>query len=87
MARCSPRLLQQKFRTVLGHTPIDEIRSVRLDLTAGMLRRTHTPIDDIGILCGFKTLSNLKSAFKRRFGVSMSAYRQNLTESPFPASR
>ena len=76
VARCSARLLQQKFRAILGHTPVEEIRSVRLDLAAKLLRDTQTPVDSIGDFCGFKTLSNLKGAFKRKFGVSMSAYRR-----------
>ena len=75
VAGCSPRLLQLKFRAVLGRSPVDEIRNVRLELAAKMLRGTQTPIDRIGDFCGFRTLSNLKSAFKEKFGMSMSAYR------------
>ena len=64
------------FHAILGHTPVEEVRSVRLDLTARLLRDTQTPVDSIGDFCGFKTLSDLKSAFKRKFVVSMRAYRR-----------
>lgn len=75
---CSPRLLQQRFHDILGHSPIAEVRNARLDLAAKLLRGTQTPIDRIGDLCGFKTLSNFKAAFKSRFGMSMSAYRTSV---------
>lgn len=75
---CSPRLLQQRFHDILGHSPIVEVRNTRLELAAKILRGTQTPVDRIGDLCGFKTPSNLKAAFKVKFGMSMSAYRTSV---------
>ena len=40
-----------------------------------MLRKTTTPIDNIGQFCGFKSPAHLKTLFKASFGMTMSAYR------------
>ena len=42
-----------------------------------MLTKTTTPIDLIGGFCGFASNSNLKSAFRARYGMSLSDYRAN----------
>jgi len=72
---CSVRALQAKFKKVLGVRPIDELVKRRLKLATDILSKTETPIKQIGYLCGFKTLSNLKIAFKQHFGCSMSYWR------------
>ena len=72
---CSPRILQRRFQEVLGKTPIDELRERRLEHVCEMLSKTTTPIDLVGGFCGFNSNSNLKTAFKARYGMSLSAYR------------
>ena len=74
---CSPRILQRRFHEVLGKTPIDELRDRRLEHVCEMLTKTTTPIDLIGGFCGFASNSNLKSAFRVRYGMSLSDYRAN----------
>ena len=72
---CSSRILQRRFQEVLGKTPIDELRERRLEHVCEMLTKTTTPINLIGGFCGFNSNSNLKAAFKARYGMSLSAYR------------
>jgi len=74
-AGCSPRILQRRFQEVIGRTPIDELRQQRLEHVCEMLSKTTTPIDLVGGFCGFKSNSNLKAAFKARYGMSLSSYR------------
>jgi LacI family transcriptional regulator len=78
-AGCSPRVLQRRFLEVTGKTPIEELRHHRLNHVCEMLAKTTTPIDLVGGFCGFSSNSNLKTAFKDRYGMSLSAYRASLT--------
>ena len=78
-ASCSPRILQRRFQEVIGKTPIEELRQQRLEHVCEMLAKTTTPIDLVGGFCGFNSNSNLKAAFKARYGMSLSAYRQSLS--------
>ena len=78
-AGCSPRILQRRFQEVTGNTPIEELRQRRLEHVCEMLSKTTTPIDLVGGFCGFNSNSNLKEAFKKRYGMSLSAYRASRT--------
>lgn len=74
---CSERALQTRFKKVLGTSPVAQLIESRLVLAADILRRTETPVDRVGEFCGFKTLSNLKASFKRKYGCTMSEWRRN----------
>lgn len=73
----SVRCLQKDFRSVTGHTILDELQQARLKLAQELLRETDTKIDAIPTFCGFSSASHLKALFKHTFGVTMSAYRKN----------
>lgn len=75
-ARTSERLLQRHFRAICGRSIRDELIDTRLSLVKDRLRSTRIPIDRIGDFCGFRDVKNLKALFKRRFGLTMSDYRQ-----------
>ena len=53
------------------------IQDEKLERVKDMLRKTTTPIDNIGQFCGFKSPAHLKTLFKARFGMTMSAYRMS----------
>ncbi len=71
----SVRLLQRDYRAVTGRTVLSDIISEKLKHVREMLRKTTTPIDSIGPFCGFKSSAHLKTLFKKRFGMTMRAYR------------
>lgn len=73
----SVRLLQRDFRAVTGKTVLQGIQEEKLLHVKEMLRKTTTPIDNIGRFCGFKSPAHLKTLFKDRFGMTMSAYRMS----------
>lgn len=76
-SRTSERLLQRHFKDICGRSIRDELIDTRLSLVKDRLRSTRIPIDRIGDFCGFRDAKNLKALFKRRFGLSMSDYRQS----------
>lgn len=69
------RILQRHFRDICGRSIRDELIDTRLSLVKDRLRSTRIPIDRIGDLCGFRDAKNLKALFRRRFGMTMTAFR------------
>lgn len=74
----SPRMLEILFRKTLGHTIREELISTRLDEAKRLLAGSSLSFGDIARLCGFRTLSALKSIFRKRTGRSMRAYRTEM---------
>jgi len=72
----SARYLQMVFAEV-GTTPSRFLIARRLDTAAARLRRLDRPcsVTEVALECGFNDLSYFSRAFRRRFGVSASAYR------------
>lgn len=72
MSRAS---LYSKLSVILGITPTDFIRNVRLKRAAQMLTETTWPINEIADRVGFVTPRNFSTQFKNMFGVLPSDYR------------
>ena len=72
----SRRFAELRFREARGHSILDEIQSHRLDRVRALLRETDLPIGEIGERCGYPTETYLKTLFKKRFGMTMRAYRK-----------
>ncbi len=73
MSRAS---LYKKMQTILGITPTDFIRNVRLKRAAQLLADTHLSINEIAGRVGFVTARNFSTQFKKMFGVTPSEYRE-----------
>ena len=71
----SRRTLEQRFSERLGSTVLDEIRRIRLEQVQRLLQETDDTIKDITFACGFKSEIALKPLFKKRFGMTMTAWR------------
>ena len=67
--------LYDKMRNMLGISPADFIRNVRLKRSAELLTGTSLPITDIAERVGFATARNYSQQFKKMFGVLPSEYR------------
>ncbi|MCR5820861.1 MAG: helix-turn-helix domain-containing protein [Bacteroidaceae bacterium] len=76
MSRAS---LYKKLQTMLGITPTDFIRNVRLKRAAQLLAETHLNINEIAAQVGFATPRNFSSQFKKMFGLTPSEYRDPQT--------
>jgi LacI family transcriptional regulator len=73
----SRRTIEQRFRAVLGRSPMEVIRQVSLARAAQMLRETKEPIKAIAARCGFGSPVHLSVVFRRAHGVSPSDYRRS----------
>lgn len=71
----SPRLLELHFRNVLGRSIRDELLNFRLEEVKHLLDDRNVPIETIALQCGWRSSTALKHLFKKKFGVSMRAFR------------
>ena len=65
----------KKLQNMLGITPTDFIRKVRLKRAAQLLTESQLSINEIATHVGFATARNFSSSFKKIFGVTPSEYR------------
>lgn len=68
--------LNSDFKIATGHTIHDEISEYRLTRMSQMLKSTNAPVQELAKRNGFATFSQATRAFKKRFGTTMSEYRQ-----------
>ena len=78
----SRRLADLRFRQLTGASLLEAIHDRRFDEIKRHLRETAVPIEKIIAASGFKTLSNAKNLFKKRYGVSMRDYRARYRQKP-----
>ena len=69
--------LERRFRAALGRSPRQEIDRVRLDRARTLVRQTTYPLHQIADLVGYSNSSRLLDAYRRRFGVTPGADRDN----------
>lgn len=71
----SKRLFTMRFREATGHSVLDEITHVRLEKACELLARTDTPVAAVADFCGFGSYQAADWLFRKRFGLSMGAWR------------
>lgn len=64
----SRRLLEQKFQEQLKRTPAEEIRRVRVERAAEMMRQTGLPVAVVAEKCGFSSPEYMAVTFRRELG-------------------
>lgn len=67
--------LERRFRRILGRTPLQEIRRVRIAQARQLLASTQLPLKAIAERCGYSGPSRLIEAFHQETGQSPSSYR------------
>jgi LacI family transcriptional regulator len=72
----SRRALEQKFQELLGRSPAEEIRRVRLLHAKTLLEQTDLTVARIAKVSGFGTPAVLLRNFETQFGVKPSTYRR-----------
>jgi LacI family transcriptional regulator len=75
------RTLERRFVSVLGHTPLEEIRQVRLE-RAKVLLQTDLPIYEVAKRCGFATPEYMATSFLQATGKTPTSYRRQFTPRP-----
>ncbi len=69
------RTLQRKTRALLGMTPVECLRSYRLDKAAALLRDTDRTITEIALSCGFSSPQYFTRQFRHHYGQTPSDWR------------
>jgi DNA-binding response OmpR family regulator len=77
----SRRQLSRKFQYIIGLSPSEFIRSVRLKRAAQLLKDTQYNISEIAYMAGFNTIKYFNLNFKDEFGVTPTQYRDRSTAS------
>jgi LacI family transcriptional regulator len=72
----SRRVLEKRFRRILGHSILGEIRRVRVEQIIQMLAETEMSISEIAQILGFPDVAHISRYFSKEKGMSPSAYRK-----------
>lgn len=75
------RTLERRFVSVLGHTPLEEIRRIRLE-RAKVLLQTDLPIYDVATRSGFATPEYMATSFLQATGMTPTVYRRQFIPRP-----
>ncbi|HEY9038764.1 MAG TPA: helix-turn-helix domain-containing protein [Roseovarius sp.] len=70
------RGFHRRFRKATGQAPASYVQTLRVEEAKQLLETTAVPIDDIAAEVGYSEPSSFRSAFRKRVGLSASAYRK-----------
>ena len=73
---CSRRSAESRFRAVVGHSILDEIRRVRLEKAKELLLTDSGSMDSIAMRCGYKSLAAFSIFFRAETGLAPSKWRK-----------
>jgi LacI family transcriptional regulator len=73
---CSQRTLHQKFQENLGHSVHQEIKRVRIERIAKLLRETDIPISSIALKLGYSNINHISRYFQQARNITPLAYRK-----------
>src|SRR5262245_302430 len=74
-ARLSPFHFHRVFQALVGATPAEFVKRLRLEMALGMMARPRPPsLTSVALACGFSSSSDFTRCFKQRFGVPPSAF-------------
>jgi LacI family transcriptional regulator len=69
------RSLERKFRAVLGRSPLEEIRRVRLEIARELLSTTDLSMPLVARRSGFSEAKQLSTVFRTEVGLTPTQYR------------
>jgi LacI family transcriptional regulator len=72
----SRRALEQRFQRLLGRSPAEEIRRVRLDRAKELLIITDRNIPDVASTAGFSCVEVMNQTFRRELNLTPTEFRQ-----------
>lgn len=62
--------LYRKFKAILGQSPVDYIRTVRLKKSAELLKRKGVRVSEVAYMVGYSDPKYFTNCFKKEFGTS-----------------
>jgi AraC family L-rhamnose operon transcriptional activator RhaR len=71
-----PTYFVRLFHKVVGLPPMAYLAGRRVELAAGLLRRTDRPVSEVGALVGWPDANHFSRRFREKFGLSPTRYRQ-----------
>ncbi|WP_227287952.1 helix-turn-helix domain-containing protein [Boseongicola sp. H5] len=75
-AQMTERGFLRRFKKATGQAPTEYIQTLRIEEAKQLLETTAMPIEEIATEIGYSEPSSFRSAFRKRVGVSASAYRR-----------
>ncbi|MFO6464223.1 GlxA family transcriptional regulator [Jannaschia sp. KMU-145] len=75
-AQMTERGFLRRFKKATGQAPTDYIRTLRVEEAKQLLETTAMAVEDISAEVGYSEPSSFRAAFRKRVGVSASAYRR-----------
>lgn len=82
---CSLRMIQIRFQKALRRGVAEIIREQRTQRATDLIRKTHLPMQQIVVECGFSGHHQLERAVRLLHGISPSALRKNHSEGTQPS--
>jgi LacI family transcriptional regulator len=73
----SRRRLEQRFRAVLGRSPVQELRRLRVEEVKALLLETDLSMPAIATRCGFANANWMATVFRQATGTTATAYRRS----------
>lgn len=86
LANLSPYHFHRIFRGLVGETPLELLRRLRLERAAHQLRATALPVTQVAFAAGYETHEAFTRAFRAAFGEPPSSYRQHTRGLPVLAA-
>lgn len=71
------RSLERRFQELIGRSPAEEIRRVKIERVRHLLDTTGMSIPEIADSCGFNYVEHMIPVFKKHFGNTPSRYRKS----------
>lgn len=72
---CSRRLAEMRFRLATGQSALEAIHARRLERACELLAATDSSVEAIANMCGYDSAVFLQKLFRRKLGVTPSAWR------------
>ena len=72
---CSRCLAERKFKSVTGHSILEEIHDVQIEMAKKLIVKPFQKLDSIPQLCGHSSTAFFQRLFKRKTGLTMSEWR------------
>jgi LacI family transcriptional regulator len=70
--------LQKRFQAALGHTMLDEIQRVRIDVAKDLLRSSELSLELISERCGFSSSQRFSVLFRQQTGMPPNRFRRSV---------
>ena len=74
---CSRSLAKLRFREATGRSILETLEEMRWERLLVLLQREKTDLSALPGLCGFRSAAALRALFRRRTGMSMTAWRKS----------